>query len=254
MQKQKTRRQSRFFDSEIPETQSQSIDDEIEFTRSTSKRKAKTPQSSSKKRTKGGTDIKVTKNARMKLNFDKNKRVSTNKNAIKVGNLGTYTLEDLKTYKNMVHPEALIPKAVFLRVVKQIIREIQPEFRLSKDALAIIQEVTEREFSNLFYISNLLSLMSSKNTVRVGHLKMAAGFKKISSNGVDIDSQFDMHSVLQDLGVDLQQADLGSKIDIDELVRLSQAIIKKKEKEKRREVVTESESEAEEIPDSESDE
>lgn len=138
---------------------------------------------------------------------------------VAVPGFGKHTKSDVAAYQSMVDTKNIFPKVAFLRLLKEIVRELQPEFRISKSALTLIQQVCEHEFTDLFYLANIFALMGKCQTVQPAHLKFAAGFKKMDKNrvGISINSSFDVMTPLKSLNKRMND-NISSRINIDKFV------------------------------------
>jgi hypothetical protein len=90
----------------------------------------------------------------------------------------------------------------------------------------MLQCVTEYEMTDLFFIANLLTTMNGQQTVKPGHITMAAAIKRMDpqQRGLHIHSQVDFHRVLAGLGFDLTKVDLGTRLNIDTIAPLAQKV------------------------------
>jgi histone H3/H4 len=101
-----------------------------------------------------------------------------------------FTMDDLISMELMVSDKQVIPKASFLKLVKEIIRNMQPDFRLSLHAFEILHEVAEHEMTNLFWVANTLATTHKKVTIGKGDFELAALITKIRDPNVG----FHMHT------------------------------------------------------------
>jgi histone H3/H4 len=104
---------------------------------------------------------------------------------------------EIQGFHDIANSQPIIPKAAFLRLLKEVIRSIQPHFRVSYEAFSMIQEHIEHEISDMFNLANVVALLNSKVTVHRSHLKLAAAVKRSRGSGFNI-SRKSLQGILQD--------------------------------------------------------
>jgi len=74
-----------------------------------------------------------------------------------------WVLREMRYYQRTTHN--LIPKSVFERVVREIARDIRPDIRFKKSAIADIQTVAEAELVKLFTNADKLTRHRKRKTL-----------------------------------------------------------------------------------------
>jgi outer membrane biosynthesis protein TonB len=97
----------------------------------------------------------------------------------------------------------------------------------------MLHTAVEFEITDVFFIANLLATMGGRQTVKAGHITMAAAFKKLDPNqrGVGIHSQLDFHRVMGGLGFDLSTTDLGTRLNVDWIADVGKKLLEKRKSE-----------------------
>jgi len=156
---------------------------------------------------------------------------------------GEYTKGELEAYDLMTGSKRIFTKNAVLRLIKDIIRETHPDFRVSLAAFNLIHEVLEYEMTETMFIANCLRLTHKKITVQKGDFMLAALIKKMYNprEGFGIHSSYPMARILEAYNV---KADIGSEnLPLENLGELANNILeaeksKKKEEYKKLQKVT----------------
>jgi histone H3/H4 len=142
-----------------------------------------------------------------------------------------FTKQEIEFFQ-LIRQEGVIPDAPFMRLVKELVRDIQPEYRISQSGFKTLKAATEHVLTDLFYVANSVALVNHKVTVNDAHLKLAEAITEINGpgTGLSIDSAFKMKDVLKHAGyTDDQVASTTLKND----GILVEAIKKKNDKDKK---------------------
>ena len=84
---------------------------------------------------------------------------------------GTVALREIKRYQKSV--KMLIPRAPFQRLVRECFHEVDPDLRLSPNALLAMQEASEAFLVGVFEDANLCSLHAKRVTVTKADMDLA---------------------------------------------------------------------------------
>ncbi len=84
---------------------------------------------------------------------------------------GTVAIREIKAYQK--NAQLLVQRAPFSRVVREIAKEIDPEFRFSPNALEALQEATEGYIVGIFTDANLCSVHANRMTLFKKDMQLA---------------------------------------------------------------------------------
>lgn len=84
---------------------------------------------------------------------------------------GTVALREIRHYQNTT--DLVIPKASFLRLVKEITHRMKPDFRMQTAAVAALQEAAEGHLVSLHEDSVLCALHAGRQTIMKKDLDLA---------------------------------------------------------------------------------
>ena len=76
---------------------------------------------------------------------------------------GTTALREIKKYQKQI--EAIIPRAPFLRLVKNIAEDFNPHMRFQSQAVVALQEATEAYLVGVFEDTNLCAIHANRQTI-----------------------------------------------------------------------------------------
>jgi len=115
---------------------------------------------------------------------------------------GEFTKSEIESFQMMTKSDPIIPSAAFLRVVKEIIRDLQPEFRISREAFEMLRTVAEYQLTQVFYTANIITLAGKRQKVDVGHLKLASAASGTLGQGCNlgIHSTFNFKDAFKSIG------------------------------------------------------
>lgn len=91
----------------------------------------------------------------------------------------------------------LIPRAPFRRLVKDIIQNYGP-YRMTKDAVDLLQEAIEYEMVNLLYVANKMSELKKKKGVYLADVKVAAMILRLNCSGLHLNASQNVMNKLMD--------------------------------------------------------
>ena len=77
---------------------------------------------------------------------------------------GTVVLREIKRYQKST--DLLLPRAPFVRVVREVIKEMDPDMRVQAQALTALQESAEAYLVGLFEDANLCCIHAKRTTLR----------------------------------------------------------------------------------------
>ena len=77
---------------------------------------------------------------------------------------GTVVLREVKRYQKSI--DLLLPRAPFVRVVREVIKEMDPDMRVQAQAITALQEATEAYLVTLFEDANLCCIHAKRTTLR----------------------------------------------------------------------------------------
>jgi histone H3/H4 len=123
---------------------------------------------------------------------------------------GDFNAADIETFDLMRRSEPILPRAAFLRVVKEVIRDLQPDFRLSTEAFDILQTAAEDTVTDNFFVANMMAMARKRNTVTNGDVRMAALIKGIYGTGLHQHTSYDMKKVLEAYGYKREDLSVGN--------------------------------------------
>jgi len=105
------------------------------------------------------------------------------------------SLEYVSKIKKGSHEELIglnssIPSSCFRRVIKDLLNssDTVEKYRITKEAMSILQEAAEFELANVFFVSKFLASKEDRGTVRAVDLKTAQLINKIGNTGLHVHS------------------------------------------------------------------
>ncbi|KAL0491046.1 hypothetical protein AKO1_002672 [Acrasis kona] len=81
-----------------------------------------------------------------------------------------------------------IPRAAFLRLLKEVIREISPSIKISKGAFDTIQTYVEHTITDVFSIANFITKVNKTRTVNVPNLLLASAIKGLNGEPLNMNN------------------------------------------------------------------
>ena len=83
----------------------------------------------------------------------------------------TVVLREIKRYQKST--DLLLPRAPFVRVVREVIKEMDPDMRVHAQALTALQEAAEAYLVGLFEDANLCCIHAKRTTLRRQDMQLA---------------------------------------------------------------------------------
>ncbi|KAB8291614.1 hypothetical protein EYC80_006414 [Monilinia laxa] len=90
---------------------------------------------------------------------------------------GTVALREIQRYQQST--DLIIPKAPFHRLVREIIEDISPSFRIQRLALNALQEVAEAALVTEFEMTNLCAIHAKRVTIQVKDMALVRNLRRI---------------------------------------------------------------------------
>jgi histone H3/H4 len=92
---------------------------------------------------------------------------------------GRKALMEIRSIQKKSGDKHVIPREPLNRLAREILQDINPEMRITSNAINALREMTEAEITQLFAISGGLAGLSKRATVEWDHFRVAANL----SNG-----------------------------------------------------------------------
>lgn len=89
---------------------------------------------------------------------------------------GTLALREIRSYQKSTH--MLIPKAAFIRFVREIAQGINGEIRFKKSSLEALQEAAEAYLTEKFEEANLCAIHAKRVTIDAKDMRLDKMIKK----------------------------------------------------------------------------
>lgn len=113
-----------------------------------------------------------------------------------------FTKSDLECICSMVDDKFDIPKSSFFRYLKEIMEEVKTEgsYRIYRSAAELLLVAVQNEFTDLFFIARILTLVRRRKQTELGDFRLATLIKKTLGNNksLSMTSSVDLKKILDE--------------------------------------------------------